>query len=339
MNNKKFRIKNFTVLLVASCTILFAGDPDRVGTGAGTQTLVPVGARDIAMGGADLATTAGLGALHWNPAGLAAMPDRAAGLFSTMTIFNDIGVNNFAAGLNFGKGTLGLSVKSFDFGDILVTTMEDSDGESGATFSPTFATIGLTYGRRLTDRVNVGFTGKVVYESIARANASAFAFDFGVQYKDFAGLTGLHLGVVARNIATNMTYTGAALLAQSRDKDATYDDFRSREAASDQLASDVEFGISYKYGGNLTFSGVFQNNNFGYDELKFGGEFVFNDMIFLRGGYIQTMEAEVEEVLYGMSFGAGLHYKVAGADLTIDYAHRLSQYFDGNNVFSLRMGF
>ncbi|GAF76391.1 unnamed protein product, partial [marine sediment metagenome] len=144
----------FTCLLVllTSVSLLFAGDPARIGTAAGTQALIPVGARGLAMGGADLAYTRGLDAIHWNPAGFAVMEGNAAGLFSTMTFFNDIRLNYFAAGFKSPKlhGGIGVSVRAFDFGDIPITTMEDMDGASGKTFSPTFATIGLTYGGNLS---------------------------------------------------------------------------------------------------------------------------------------------------------------------------------------------
>ena len=60
------------------------------------QLLVPVGARDLAMGGANLANTENLEAIYWNPAGLSSMANRAAGQFSTMQIFNDIRVNYVA---------------------------------------------------------------------------------------------------------------------------------------------------------------------------------------------------------------------------------------------------
>jgi len=45
------------VLLVLALSPIYGGDADRVGTSSGTQVLIPVGARDLAMGGANLAST------------------------------------------------------------------------------------------------------------------------------------------------------------------------------------------------------------------------------------------------------------------------------------------
>ncbi|NOY60432.1 MAG: hypothetical protein GXO75_16090 [Calditrichaeota bacterium] len=56
------------VLFLASLPV-YAGDADRIGTAAGTQVLVPVGARDLAMAGSDIVFTTGVDAIYWNPAG------------------------------------------------------------------------------------------------------------------------------------------------------------------------------------------------------------------------------------------------------------------------------
>jgi len=199
----------------------------------------------------------------------------------------------------------------------------------------------------------VGVTAKVIHESISRASATAVAFDFGVQYRDLGGIPGMGLGIAVRNIGTNMEYSGAGLLTQARDVGGTYDDFRTRQAASDQLPSNMELGLSYMLavGGNnyMMASGIFQNNNFGDDVLRFGGEFALNNMIFLRGGYNYVMlsegteeegaSPEAEDLMYTFTVGAGLKYTIAGMDLTFDYAYRDSRYFDGNSVFAIRLGF
>ena len=343
--NKFFIVSSFLLLIIAFGIMpLFAGDADRVGTAAGVQVLVPVGARDLALGGSDVATTSGLNALYWNPAGFSIMPSRALAQFSTMNIFNDIRVNYLAVGVTAGRfGSFGVSLKAFDFGDIPLTTVEDMDGASGRTFSPTFTTLGITYARRLTDAIRVGVTGKVIYESIPRASASALAADIGIQYENLGHINGLSIGLVVKNIGTNMKYEGSGLLTQAQEEDASFADFRSRQASSDQLPSTVELGLTYRRNitetSDLVFAGVFQNNNFDNDRYKFGLEYVYNDLIALRGGYQYNQGVESEDALYGMTMGLGLHLKVGGSNLWFDYTYRNSQYFDGNNLFSFQIGF
>jgi hypothetical protein len=339
-----FKIVISVLLICFLLSNLYSGDADRIGTAGGVQVLVPVGGRLLAMGGADAARVQGLEAIYWNPAGLAAMGNRATGLFSTMNILTDVRVHFIALGVHAGGfGSLGFSLKAFDFGDILVTTNEDMEGESGQTYSPTFVTGIITYSRMLTDVIQVGVGGKLIYESIPRASASAFAFDAGLQYHGFFQIEGLSLGLVIKNIGTNLQYSGTGLLKEATERELGFEDFRSRETASDQLPSTVELGLSYR----RTFStmsqvmvaGTFQSNNFESDNWKVGVEYSYNNFVFLRTGYLFTQKTSKADVLYTFSAGLGIAYRVGGTDLTFDYAYRDSQYFNGNNLFSMMIGF
>jgi hypothetical protein len=321
----------------------YAGDPARIGQAAGVQVQVPVSARDMAMGGANIALTSGLNALYWNPAGLPRMQNAGAGQFSRMTIFNDIGVSYLAVAFQSEDlGAIGLSIKSFDFGDIPFTTNEDMDAISGRTFSPTFVTIGLTYAKNLTEAVNVGVTAKVINETAPRVSGTAFAFDIGLQYDRLGGIDGVSFGVVIKNIGTNMQYTGSGL-GSTYITGLTRDDVLKRESASNQLPASIELGAAYKAfvmeDQNLTVSGVFQSNNFENDVIRGGLEYAYQDMIFARVGYNFVENLEAEDQLYDFTLGAGIHYAVGEVDLTLDYAFRNSEYFDANNMFTLTIGF
>lgn len=341
--NRRYEI----FLLLGFCLLvsmpLFAGDPARIGTAAGVQLQQPVGARDLAMGGANLVYTKGVDALYWNPAGLSNMETSFGGMFTRNTIFNSININYLGLGVKLGNlGALGFSIKTFDFGDIPLTTIEDMDGSSGATFSPTWSTIGLTYANKLTSSIQVGLTAKVIYESIPRVTGTAVAFDVGIQYKNIAGIEGVSFGVVMQNIGTDMQYEGSGLTRQVREADGDLN-FYDISASSDQLPAYLEIGAAYDFAvneeNNLVFSGVFQNNNTENDALKFGAEYTFNKMFSLRGGYVYTNNAESDALLYTFTLGAGIEYDFDGAILGIDYCYRDVQYFDMENMFTLRVGF
>lgn len=341
--NSKSGIMILVFLLLVSLP-LFAGDEARIGTAAGVQVLVPVGARDIALNGSDIVFTQGVDAIYWNPAGLSSMTNAASGTFSTMTIFNDIKVNYLAIGANMGGlGHLGFSIKSFDFGDIPVTTVEDMDGNSGQIFSPTFTTLGLTYANKLTNTIQVGLTAKLIYESIPRASASALAFDIGIQYRNLAGIEGVSFGVVASNIGSAMQYDGTGLQTKATEVGSIKQEFLNRQAASDQLPASLALGLSYKYQvmekNDLIVSGVFQSNNIENDHLKFGAEYTYDNFVALRAGYLYMNNTDANDQLYSFTLGAGLNYNVGGTELGLDYAYRDSQYFDANNVFTLRVAF
>jgi hypothetical protein len=339
MNKHKLTWAIATVALVflVAFSTAYAGDPARIGTAAGEQLLIPVGARDLAMNGANAAFTKGLDAIYWNPAGFASFDNKAAGTFSTMQIFSDINVNYLALGLKMGKfGQIGFSLKSLDLGEIPITTNEDIDGTSGATYSPSFLVGGLTYSQRLTDAIFVGATAKLVSESIPRASATGVAFDIGIQYHNIGNINGVAMGLVVKNIGTNMQYTGSAFLEQSG---AGASGYGNRPTASNQLPTTVELGLGYQYNFNeqnsLIFDGNFENNNFGNDAYKLGLEYAYTDLIFLRGGYKFMNNTDSEDILNKWTLGAGIHYRW----FTFDYTYRDSEWFDGNNMFQLTFGF
>ncbi len=341
--NKTSGIMLLVFLLLVSLP-LYAGDYARLGTAAGVQVLVPVGARDIAMNGSDIVFTEGVNSIYWNPAGLSSMSNAASGTFSTITIFNDVKVNYLALGASLGSlGHLGFSIKSFDFGDIPVTTVMDMDGDAGQIFSPTFTTLGLTYANKLTSSIQVGLTAKLIYESIPRAAGTAVAFDLGIQYRNLAGIEGVSFGVVAKNIGTSLQYDGTGLQTKASKIGSSKQEFLNRSASEDQLPASLEIGVSYKYAvmekNNLIVSGTFQSNNIENDYVKMGAEYTFNNFVSLRGGYLYMTNTDADAQLYTFTLGAGIQYEVGGTMLGLDYAYRDSQYFNANNMFSLRVAF
>ena len=344
-NRKIFHLTIWLILgLFVVTSSLFAGDPARVGTAAGTQLLVPVGARDLAMGGSNIATTRGVDAIYWNPAGLSSMKSLATGVLSTMQMFSDVRVNYLGLGFQVGKvGVLGVTVKAIDFGDIPETTVFDPDGASGRTFAPTFVTTGLTYARSLTDRIKVGLTGNLIYEGIPRATGTAFAFDIGLQYSDLGGLPGVDMGVVVKNIGTELTYSGSAFTTEIPLEGQAETQFVNKIPTSDELPAMFELGLSYRRTiaeeNNLVFAGVFENYNLGNDQFKFGLEYQYRDLIALRGGYLLLNAVDSENQLNRFTLGIGLHYQFSQVDFGFDYTYRDSQYFDGNNMFAFTFGF
>lgn len=344
MKNKIFINIVIALVLVLGIQNLYSGDVSRLGTAAGVQTIIPVGARYLAVAGANIATVEGLDGLHWNPAGLANLNNSASSVFSTMSIFNDVDVNYLGLAFKAGDfGNIAFTLKAIDFGDIPVTTALDPDGDAGGKFSPTFLTIGITYSSQLTDVIQVGITTKFISESIDRVSASAFAIDAGIQYRGIAGFSGLSFGLVIKNIGTSMQYAGPGLRREGRTTDGTFNDFFQAEASVDDLPTSFEIGLGYNVDINeqsvINFSSTFSNFNFGSDAFRLGVEYVFDDMIALRGGFLDETDTDAKDQLYSFTLGAGFHYNLGGTDLTLDYSFRDSQYFDGNNLFSLKLGF
>lgn len=338
------------VLCVAMAVIFGSVEAQnkRVGTSAGSELLIPVGARDLAMGGSTIATSTGVDAIYWNPAGLGRLKSSAEGMFSTMNYIADIGVSYGAVGAAFGElGVIGFSVKSMDFGDIPLTTEDDPENISGRFYSPTFVTIGLTYGRALTDAISFGGTVKIISEQIDRVSASGFALDLGVQYATLAGISGLSLGVVVKNIGPQMKFDGPGLYRQGvASVGARPAQLYKSEAGTFELPSLIEIGLAY--GGSTaqnlsyTVNGSFTNNNLYLDQYNVGGEvgYTWESLkVFGRAGVGLVPQAEEKTNIFGATFGGGVNYVASGIDITVDYAYRQVEFFDANSVIALKFGF
>lgn len=334
------------LLLLATADLMYAGGGRRNGTGGASELLIPVGVRGIALSGANTSTTNGIEALYWNPAGISMTDKTAEATFSYMKYIADMGVTYGAVSASIGGfGTVALSVKSLSFGDIDVTTTLNPDG-TGQTFNPQFLTVGLSYARSLSDRISVGITGNMIMENIAQVSATGFAFNVGIQYENLGDLTGLSLGVAIKNLGPQMTFDGPGLYTQaSSSQFERSSQLYKIEAASFELPSQLEFGLAYRpvldAQNSLLIATTFQNNNFSGDVYRFGAEYMFNNLIALRGGYAYTPESQETGNIWGFTAGAGLNYDLGGGtEVRMDYAFRqVRTSFDANHVFSVGFAF
>jgi hypothetical protein len=224
--------------------------------------------------------------------------------------------------------------------------MDQPDG-TGATFSPTYFVLGLTYSKQLTDRIGIGVNLNLINETIDRVSASSFAFDFGVQYRDLLEVPGLHLGVVVKNLGSPMKYNGNGLFYNVTDPTASRGPtYLAVDAATAELPSEIAIGLTYQKKideeNSVSISGAFQNNNYAYDDYKIGAEYSFKDIFYVRGGYLFSPQStdNTPNIFQDYTLGAGLNLKqFSGIDLSVDYAYVPVKYFDANHVFTISFGF
>lgn len=345
MKNKiRFIILAIALLLAADC--IYAGGGNRTGTGGAPQLLIPVGVRGMAMAGGNVATSAGVEALFWNPAGTSKNINSANVMFSHMDYIADIGVEYGAVSANFeGFGVLSFAIKSLSVGDILVTTTQDPDG-TGKTFSPQMLVAGVTYARQLTERISVGVTANLVTETLGEVSASGMAFDVGVVYDNLAEINGLSFGVVMKNVGPQMQYGGSGLLQEAEVSGFSRPPGLVQiNSAPFELPSTFELGLGYKPKllddmNSILITTSFKNNNFSDDEYKVGLEYAYDNMFFLRGGYTFAPEQAFEDsYIYGFTGGVGIDYSFESISIKVDYAYRYVKDFDGNHVFGVSLGF
>lgn len=319
----------------------FAGGRDRVGSSAAPSLLIPVGARGIAMAGSGTATSSGIDAIFWNPAGLSRSAYKSDLMFSHMEYFAGMSLEYIAAATNLGGfGSLGFSVKSLNIGDIIVTSESQPDG-TGEILTPNFITVGLHYSKILSDRVSVGLTSKIISESFLNVGATGVAFDVGVQYKGLAEFENLSIGIVLKDFGPAMTYGGSGMLKLIRVGEI-FRDVRI-EAQPAELPTTLEIGTSYSYSlgeaSSVNISGVFQSNNFADDEFRIGAEWALQDFIYIRGGIPIVDSDDENPYIFGPSIGAGISVQTGQVDLNLDYAFRDVEFLEANHIFSIHLGF
>jgi opacity protein-like surface antigen len=336
-------MKKYLLILTAVvlCTAVYAGDESRKGTTGADQLLVPVGARGIATGGALLSSLTGLESIYYNPAGLD-QTRMTEVMFNFMSYLADINVSYFAVSTSFGDfGSAAISFKTFDFGNIPVTTNDLPDG-TGETYSPSYITMGLSYSKVLTDRISVGTNLKLISETIENTTATGFALDVGVQYK-FSEV--VSIAAVVKNIGTNMTYSGQDLRTRTTvpgsslgSEDAVYEVV----AESFQIPSYFELSASYNIllneQNNLLIGSTFTANNALEDMMNFGAEYNFLNTFFIRGGY-NLLTENSDQNTYGFTAGAGVDYKISDdLNVVFDYAFReVKEFPTANHIFTVKL--
>lgn len=338
------RILQGTALLLAAATLFaaqaWAGNPDRTGTAGAQELRIPVGTRGIALGGSTVASNHGIESIYYNPAGLGSTLGTEA-LFSDTEYLADMKVRYFALASKMSVGVIGVTAKVLDLGDLNVTTEEAPEG-TGEVESITFATLGLSYARYLTDAISFGGTIHYINESVLHTSASGVAFDLGLHYD--AGWRNAKFGLVMKNIGPNMRFSGS---------DFEYilhipgDDPQALPRSVTSVSSDFELPSYFQMGGevrpwesgdnSVTAYGAFQSNNFSQDEFRGGLEYGYQDFFMVRGGYNLS---DQDDFLFGPSFGVGLAVPFGSSRIAVDYAlQTVDTWFDDLHTFSARVTF
>jgi hypothetical protein len=325
-----------------------AGGLDRIGTSGAQELRIPVGAASIAIGGSAVALGNGIGNMYYNPASLAAV-DNAEAMIAYSTYLGDTKVNYGTVSTKVGSaGNIAFSAKVLNIGDITVTT-EDAPEGTGEIISPTYSVFGVTYGRRMTDRVMLGMTANYVNEKIAQTQASGFAADLGVQYD--TGWRGLRFGFAMKNVGPNMRFNGPNFeerITLPGDDPSAQPHVVQLQSTDFELPSYLQIGVSYDLGmgekQHATLYSTFQGNNFSTDEYHLGAEYMLGEHLALRGGYVGQLAVSAstrqQDYLYSYNYGAGLNFKLGDRPLSFDWAGtHVGEFFSDNQQVSLRIAF
>ena len=269
------------LLLVAGGVV--AGTPGESGF---LSLRFPVGARETAMGGAGVASSDGAAAVFWNPARLAFEDDGTDLLLQHQRSYGLFDRETAALAHRTPLGSLGVIFSGF-YADDIDRTTEESIGETVGTFAPQQISLGVTYGRRVGERLAVGMGVKVLHEEIDIHAGTGFAFDVFLAHK--ALIEGLWFGASYTNIGSDFTV----------------------DSVPYPLPSVLRLGMSWDpqieaLDGKLTLVGDVIFPNDGTEKAHVGAEYRLVPALALRIGSKVNYESQ------GLTFGAGFRRGTIG---------------------------
>jgi hypothetical protein len=307
------------------------------------ELLIPVGAKSMGMNNSYISGVSGIDAIYVNPAGLANNTGTIDAMFTYMSYIADINLSYAAAAANLGEfGTFALSLKTIDVGDIPVTTTQQPYG-TGELFSPTLLISGISYSRAVSPNISIGINTNIIFEKIFETSATGVSFDLGFQYHNLA-VPGLNIGAALKNLGPQLKYDGPELIRVASDTgSANLNRNYKVDSEGFDLPAQFEIGASYEslFQENYKFilASSFLSSAYFENEIKIAGEFSYDEIFFLRGGYHFNPESiDEERRIFGPTFGAGIVLKTV-FNVAIDYAYRSSERFSANQMFTVKIGF
>jgi Type IX secretion system protein PorV len=333
-------MKKFICIVLILFVSTLSGQ-NKIGTTAAEFLTIPVGSKAIAMGGAFVAVSDDITSAYWNPAGLSRLKLNEFNVNYSDWLL-DTRISWAGIGVKIGEDDYAsVSIIYLDYGDEPVTTVDFPEG-TGQMWDATDIAISLSYARNLTDRFSIGGSFKYIQQKIWNESASAFAFDVGLLYK--TQFEGLNLGMSISNFGQEMKLDGKDLL-KPIDLDESY--FNNNPVITTELSTDswelpliFSVGVSWTYpllNGLALLTAVdakIPSNQNSY--INLGCELQWHDMFFVRMGRNSLFKEFAEE---GITFGAGLKHKIAGLDISIEYAFLDFGIWSNLNRYSVAIGF
>lgn len=314
----------------------------KVGSTAAQFLSLGIGARATAMGGANVAGVEGPNALYWNPSAIAWMDGSGAEFASSdWFVHSKLHYANvvFKAG-DFGH--IGITLTALDYGETEVTTIEQPNG-TGEFWRAQDLAIGVSYARALTNRFSVGGTLKYVRQQIWTESSQGGALDLGLTYD--TGFKGIKIGMSMANFGTDMRFSGPNLrrAISSNPNQSGSNNTIGASLEVDEWPMPLIFrvgvsGIPYEDDDHRVLLAVSGNApSDAAQNVSFGTEYAFRDMLFVRGGWREAFGFEGDN---GWTLGFGLKYSFTPT-LTgyFDYSFQNYEPFGTPQMFTLGLSF
>lgn len=273
---------------------------------------IPTSARAVGIGGAQVAVAEGVSSIAFNPAGMLSVEDIGVG-FTYTHWFADIQHTYAGAVKNFaGIGAVGIGLTLLTTDDMVETTPAFPEG-TGRYFRASDYAVSIAYARQVTDQFRVGISGKFIQSYLfnTEIGASSFAFDIGTLY-DIPILRS-HIGVSLTNIGKDVKFL--------------QEQYSLPTALRFGVVVDVLQDVKNRLIGTLQISRL----NDSEEQYNIGTEYVFNEMVALRGGWKFAYDHE------NFTMGVGFKINALGFNSKLDYGYNNFKYLPGTHCFTLEI--
>ncbi len=261
------------------------------------------GARNISMGDFGSLTPGDLNSSVYNPSVIAINPKTQLS-FSHNTFFNDLNSEFFSGSFSFLNIPFMIGINTTTISDIEVRT---KPGEAESKFDAHYFYGNLSAAYELYENIFAGASIKYIYENLFSDDATGYAFDFGISYKNlFKNLT---LGASLRNIGS----------------------MKQLRSEPTKLPKDFKAGLTYIFDlpdYKLNINTIAGYQNYIDDKIShfhFGVEIFYYNMFALRGGYISGYDSKNITAGFGIIFrGINLDYAYVPYKYSLGDSHIIS---------------
>lgn len=346
-----------------------SADNTAFGTTSAEFLLLGAGARGAALGGSFAALANDVSAVYWNAAGLALM-ERPSLSLSTYSYIADTRYNWAGAAFPFsgGQSAVGFQAGTFGFGDQPVYTVEDPQGELGATYRVSQTFLGATYARNFSDRFSAGLTAKMISDKLGLASATGFAVDFGTSFHTLIGARMIRASFVIQNLGSTLEHDGPGLdVTVARPAPVGQDPSPEEPAPASLQTKDFGLPVMFRLGlaydvlnsaaSRLTAMGEFTQPNNTNVSMSGGLEWSLLNIgnsgfgVAARGSYTYYGDNDLDASTGvfasqfngsqgdGLAFGGGISWasRGGGFGLGVDYAYRNMGVLGGTDFFSMSL--
>lgn len=306
-------IKKIAIILVCFLPRISLSQYERPGSSSAEFLNIGVNARAEGMAGAYISVVEGAEAVHYNAAALARIKSTNLS-FSYTDWFADINHEFLSIALPIGAhNTLAFSITALQTDEMKVRTPLQPDG-TGETFYAGSYRIGISLARELTDHVSMGVTANYIklylYQDFIE---NGFAGDIAVLYD--TGVRNFRFGLQLSNFGSQIKFVNEAY----------------------PMPTSFSFGLSanaFQQEEQALLISVSANKpNDGSPRASIGGEYNYQDIVFLRAGY------NFNDVVKSFALGTGLNVSLGSHGLSVDYSYNDFSFLGGVQRMSIGFQF